>query len=224
MTEDSGKLVSEETRAALFNLTNLPAKRGISSILGDLLHKSEDESGKTVAYEGSREKFSKRLCLVVDDLVKENAKPIDTIQRSSSYDKNSSGDSDDKESEESHDAMVEMSSGGGDGKALKESCKYDKSVQIYFEPGDRDGARELNAAANEDQIDVTGEGLGLSVLSSNTESKKPLVIREELRNCQNLRSFEMSRCSNVNNKEHLNQNLGDDLLESCYCSFCLKGV
>ncbi|KAL1225739.1 hypothetical protein V5N11_005388 [Cardamine amara subsp. amara] len=218
MTEDSGKLVSEEARPALGNLTNLPAKRGISLIFGDLLHKSEGESGKTVAYECSREKFSKRLCLVVDDLVKENAKPIDTIQGSFSDDKNSSGGSDDKVTEESHDAMVEMSSGVGDGKVLKESCNYKKSSQIYFEPGDKDGARELNE-------DVTGEGLVLSVLSGNTESRKPLVIGDELRSCQNLRSFEMSRCSNVNNKEHVNQNMGDDdLLKSCSCSFCLKAA
>nr|AII30319.1 hypothetical protein [Cardamine hirsuta] len=242
MTEESGKLVSEKTRPALVNLTNLlPAKRGLSSILGDLLHKSECESGKSVAYECSREKFSKRLCLVVDDLVKESAKPIDsdTIQGSSlSDDKNSSGGgSDDKVSEESHDAMVEMSSGVGDGKALKESSNYKKSSQIYFEPGDKDGARVLNVVAiNEDATgdkdgarelneDVTGEGLALSVISGITESQKPPVIGDELRNCQNLRSFEMSRCSNINNKEHVNQNMGDDdLLKSCSCSFCLKAA
>nr|ACK44514.1 AT5G10110-like protein [Arabidopsis arenosa] len=194
MTEDSSKSVSEQTRPVLGDLTNLPSKRGISSILGDLL----DESGKTIAHEVSREKFSKRLCLVVDDLVKENARPLDTIERSSSFDKNASGDSVDKEeSEEYHDAVMEFSS--GDGKSLKES----KSVQIYFEPGDRDGAREFNAAANANQTDVTGEGLALYLLPSNTESRNLLKTGKELSDCQNLRSFGMSRCSNVNSKEHL---------------------
>ncbi|KFK38535.1 hypothetical protein AALP_AA3G126600 [Arabis alpina] len=34
----------------------------------------------------------------------------------------------------------------------------------------------------------------------------------------------MSRCSNVNKMEHLNQNLGNDLLRSCSSSFCLKAA
>uniref|UniRef100_A0A1J3EY06 Uncharacterized protein n=1 Tax=Noccaea caerulescens TaxID=107243 RepID=A0A1J3EY06_NOCCA len=182
MTEDSGKLASEGTRPALADVSNLSRKRGISSILGDLLRKSEDGSGKIVAHEGSREKFSKRLCVVVDDLVKENATPIDTNEEGSCSDVNNScGDSDDKESEESRDATVEISS--GDGEPVKE---------IYFEPGDKDGARECNV--------------------NDLES-------------HNLRSFEMSRCSNVNKEEeHVNQNMGDDLLKSCSCSFCLKAA
>uniref|UniRef100_A0A1J3IMK9 Uncharacterized protein n=1 Tax=Noccaea caerulescens TaxID=107243 RepID=A0A1J3IMK9_NOCCA len=182
MTEDTGKLASEGTRPALADVSNLSRKRGISSILGDLLRKSEDGSGKIVAHEGSREKFSKRLCVVVDDLVKENATPIDTNEQGSSSDfNNSCGDSDDKESEESRDATVEISS--GDGEPVKE---------IYFEPGDKDGARECNV--------------------NDLES-------------HNLRSFEMSRCSNVNKEEeHVNQNMGDDLLKSCSCSFCLKAA
>ncbi|VVB13913.1 unnamed protein product [Arabis nemorensis] len=214
--------MTEETRQALGDLTNLSNKRGISSVLGDLLRKSEDGSGKskTIAYEDSRVKFSKRLCLVVDDLVKGNASsPVDTTTNKgfSSDDKNNntSGDSYDKESEESHGGttMVEISS--GDGEASKE---------IYFEPGDRYGARDFNAAAKGNQTAVAGEGLALSVLSSNAERQNSFVIREELPNCQNLRSFEMSRCSNVNKQEHVNQNVGDDLLKSCSCSFCLKAA
>lgn len=200
MTEDSGKLASQGTRPALADVSNLSRKRGISSILGDLLRKSEDGSGKIVAHEGSREKFSKRLCVVVDDLVKENATPIDTNEGGSSSDfNNSSGGSDDKESEESRDAAVEISS-----EPVKE---------IYFEPGDKDGARECNVAANASQSDdvSAGKGLAFSVLSSDLES-------------HNLRSFGMSRCSNVNKEEeHVNQTMGDDLLKSCSCSFCLKG-
>lgn len=206
--------MTEETRQALGDLTNLSNKRGISSVLGDLLRKSEDESGKskTIACEDSRVNFSKRLCLVVDDLVKGNASsPVDTTNKGFSSDdkNNTSGDSDDKESEESHGGvtMVEISSGDGE-----------PSKEIYFEPGDRYGARELNAAAQGNQIDVAVAGEG------NPERRNSLVIREELPNCQNLRSFEMSRCSNVNKQEHVNQNVGDDLLKSCSCSFCLKGV
>ncbi|XP_010453032.1 PREDICTED: uncharacterized protein LOC104735017 [Camelina sativa] len=225
MTKESGKLVvpSEQTRPALCDLTNLPAKRGISSILGDLIH----ESGKAIAHEGSREKFSKRLCLVVDDLVKENASSIDTTNEgSSSNDKKTSccgvGDSDERaESEEYHDAVMECSS-GRDGKTLE------GSKQIYFEPGDRDGAQELNTSAEACETVVTGEeGLASSVVTGNAERpRRNPHPREDLPNSLNLtRSFEMGRCSNVKRKEeHVDQNMGDDLLQSCSCSFCLKAA
>nr|ACQ44231.1 hypothetical protein [Arabis alpina] len=251
--------MSEETRHALGDLTNLGNKRGISSVLGDLLQKSVvDESGKSksIAYEDSRVEFSKRLCLVVNDLVKGNASPVDRNKGFCSSDDNKNSDSDDKESEESRGDVTTM---------------VEASKEIYFEPGDRYGARELTVPANVNQTGVTttGKGLDLSVLSSNVERESSLVVREELPNCQNsygarelnvaanakeadvsagkglvlsvlscdverekslvvreglsncknLRSFEMSRCSNVNK-----QDLGNDLLKSCSCSFCLKAA
>ncbi|XP_010422890.1 PREDICTED: uncharacterized protein LOC104708095 isoform X2 [Camelina sativa] len=223
MTEESGKLVVplEQTRPALCDLTNLPAKRAISSILGDLINVS---AGKAIAHEGSREKFSKRLCLVVDDLVKENATSVDTTNEgSSSNDKKKTsccgvGDSGVRaESEEYHDAVMEFSS-GRDGKALE-----GRSKQIYFEPGDRDGARVLTDAC---QTVVAGEGLASSVVTGNDERRRNPHPREDLPNSLNLtRSFEMGRCSNVKRKEeHVDQSTGDDLLQSCSCSFCLKDI
>ncbi|KAH0931329.1 hypothetical protein HID58_008446 [Brassica napus] len=173
MTEDSGELAAPgEIRPALANLTNLPKKRSISS---DSL-------------DSPRVEFSKRLCVVVDDLVKQNGSSSSGSKCSSDDDKGSGGD-----------AMVEVSS--GDAKPLK---------GIYFEPGDRDGAREFK----------TDEGLALSLLSSSDAE-----IKKELGSCQNLRSFEMSRCSNVGKEERVNVNMGDDddLIKSCSCSFCLKG-
>ncbi|KAL0709296.1 hypothetical protein Bca4012_016274 [Brassica carinata] len=173
MTEDSVESVPGEIRPALRNLTNLQKKRGASSISSDSLEKSGDDGC-------SRVEFSKRLCVVVDDLVKQNG----SSSSSSSDSKCSS------EEKASRDAVVEVS------KPLKE---------IYFEPGDRDGARELTL-----------------VSSSNAE------IRKELGRCQNVRSFEMSRCSNVNKEEeeHVGVTMGDDddLIKSCSCSFCLKAA
>ncbi|CAF2119125.1 uncharacterized protein LOC106430420 [Brassica napus] len=174
MTEDSGELAAPgEIRPALANLTNLPKKRSISS---DSL-------------DSPRVEFSKRLCVVVDDLVKQNGSSSSGSKCSSDDDKGSGGD-----------AMVEVSS--GDAKPLK---------GIYFEPGDRDGAREFK----------TDEGLALSLLSSSDAE-----IKKELGSCQNLRSFEMSRCSNVGKEERVNVNMGDDddLIKSCSCSFCLKAA
>lgn len=187
MTEDSGELAPPpppgEIRTALSDLSNLQKKRGISSMISSdsSLKKSGDGSG-------SRVEFSKRLCVVVDDLVKQNESSSDS--KCSSEDK------------QSRDAMVEVS------RPLKEK-------EIYFEPGDRDGARELN----------TDEGLALSVLSSSSNSDDAEIGRKELGRCQNVRSFEMSRCSNVVNKEEEEEeNVNDDdLIKSCSCSFCLKG-
>ncbi|KAL0784190.1 hypothetical protein Bca101_000435 [Brassica carinata] len=177
MTEDSGELAAPgEIRPSLANLTNLPKKRGASSISSDSL-------------DSPRVEFSKRLSVVVDDLVKQNESSSSDSKCSSDDEKGSGGD-----------AMVEVSS--GDAKPSK---------GIYFEPGDRDGAREFK----------TDEGLALSLLSSSDAE-----IKKELGSCQNLRSFEMSRCSNVDKEEHVNVNMGDDddLIKSCSCSFCLKAA
>ncbi|CAN8298983.1 unnamed protein product [Cochlearia groenlandica] len=176
MSEDSGRFGSEQTRLALGDLTNLRSKRGIDAIL-----KSEDGSGKTVSHEESlRVKFSKRLCVVVDDLVKEYSGPVDTNNGFSSEFKNSSNDSED---EKTH----------GDGK------------EISFESGHRDDARDFKAASTTSSSSGGG-GLALSVLSSETQNQQ--------------RCFELSRCSNVNKEEHVE----DDLLKSCSCSFCLKAA
>ncbi|KAJ0260730.1 DNA-directed RNA polymerase subunit beta [Hirschfeldia incana] len=176
MTEDSGESAPPpgEIRTALRNLTNLQKKRGASSISSD--EKSGDGNS-------SRVDFSKRLCVVVDDLVKQNGSSSSSDSKCSSDEKGSGGDA----------TTVEVS------KPLKE---------IYFEPGDRDGARELN----------TDEGLALTVLSRSSDAE----VKKELG-----RSFEMSRCSNVNKEEeHVNVvNMGDDdLIKSCSCSFCLKAA
>ncbi|KAL0842862.1 hypothetical protein Bca101_016107 [Brassica carinata] len=185
MSGDSVESVPGEIRPALRNLTNLQKKRGASSISSDSLEKSGDDGC-------SRVEFSKRLCVVVDDLVKQNG----SSSSSSSDSKCSS------EEKASRDAVVEVSSGNA--KPLKE---------IYFEPGDRDGARELN----------TDEGLALTLLSSSSSNAE---VRKELGRCQNMRSFEMSRCSNANKEEeHVGVTMGDDdLIKSCSCSFCLKAA
>ncbi|KAH0856636.1 hypothetical protein HID58_084897 [Brassica napus] len=65
MTGDSCSLVSKETRLPLCDMTIVPSKRGLSSLLSDFLLKSGDDSGKTFAREGSGVKFSKSS-LVVD--------------------------------------------------------------------------------------------------------------------------------------------------------------
>ncbi|CAH8353685.1 unnamed protein product [Eruca vesicaria subsp. sativa] len=119
--------------------------------------------------ESSGGQFSKRLCVVVDDLVKQHVSSSDS-KCSSEEEKGSRG---------------EVSS-GEDAKPLKE---------IYFEPGDRDGARELSGSDVE--------------------------MRKEFGRCKNVRAFEMSRCSNVDKEEGVDD---DGLIKSCSCSFCLKAA
>ncbi|XP_010523358.1 PREDICTED: uncharacterized protein LOC104801720 [Tarenaya hassleriana] len=233
MTGDSCEVGSKEARPALCDMTNLPSKRGISSMLGDYLLKSGDESGKNVVREDQGVKFSKRLCLVVEDLVKENSRGSDSKAGSSSFeDKSSSGGSplnggsvnielvagkdpgDSKDASnaldvagvqsfkgDSDDAAVEIT--GGDGHELKESCISSSSVQVSLENVEKkDHGQASNVASNAKKC---SEGEGLP-------------------NSQNCRSFEMSRCSTVDRMEHVNHNMGTDMLKSCTCSFCLKAA
>lgn len=203
MTEDSCSLLSLKTRLALCDMTNVPSKRGISSILSDLLLKSGDDSGKTVVREGSGVKFSKRLCLVVDDLVKESIRTSDTIEGSSSDDKNSSGDGDSenfdvKESQGETNAVdngVQHSKGEEDGK--------DSVVEL----SQRECEKDLNMTFFASQTDATtGEELAMTV------------------NSQTSNSFSISRCSTVGGMGIVNHDMeADDELKSCSCSFCLKG-
>ncbi|KAL0789121.1 hypothetical protein Bca101_005367 [Brassica carinata] len=156
MTGDSCSLVSKETRLPLCDMTNVPSKRGISSIPGDFLLKSGDDAGKTVAREGSGVKFSKRLCLVVDDLVKESTRTSDTNDGSSSDGKISFGDS--PADSENFD--------------LKESQGETNAVDTAVELTQRECDKDSNVADFSSQTDpVAGEDLTMTVSSSsNCES------------------------------------------------------
>lgn len=207
MTGDSFSLVSKETRLALCDMTNVPSKRGISSILGDLL-KSVDDSGKTIARESTGVKFSKRLCLVVDDLVKESTRTSDTNEGSSSDHKISfDGDS------ENFD--------------VKESQGETNAVDIVvFEPSKDDTVKEtcekvsnINVCASQTDA-ITGDDLTMAVFSSSNSEGTGL----SLPNSQTIKSFNMNRCSNVDGMGIANHDMeADNELISCSCSVCLKG-
>ncbi|CAN6983142.1 unnamed protein product [Brassica oleracea var. botrytis] len=210
MTGDSCSLVSKETRLPLCDMTNVPSKRGISSILGDFLLKSGDDSGKTVAREGSGVKFSKRLCLVVDDLVKESTRTSDTNDGSSSDGKISFGDS--PADSENFD--------------LKESQGETNAVDTAVELTQRECDKDSNVADFSSQTDpVAGEDLTMTVFSSsNCESDDRLAtVAAEgtglLASSETIKPFNMSRCSAVDNNMD-----ADDELKSCSCSFCLKAA
>lgn len=207
MYGDSCSLVSKETRLALCDMTNLPSKRGISSILGDLFLKSVDDSGKTVAREAAGVKFSKRLCLVVDDLVKESTRTSDTNEGSSSDDKISfDGDSENfgvKESQGETNA-VDIAVEPSKGDAAKETCKKVSSMNVCVSQTDA----------------ITGEDLAMAMFSSSNSEDASLLLP----NSQTIKSFNMNRCSNVDAMGIVNHDMeADNELRSCSCSFCLKG-
>ncbi|XP_010462275.1 PREDICTED: uncharacterized protein LOC104742889 [Camelina sativa] len=205
MTGDRSSLVvAKETRRPLSDMTNnVPSKRGLSSLLGDLLLKSGggDDSGKSlVAREGSGVKFSKRLCLVVDDLVKESTRTCsDTVQGSSSENldvKESQGETN------AVDMVVEPSKGGD---AVTEMSEKDSDMTVCGSQTDA----------------VTGEDLAMTVLSSSNNKEAGLLLS----NSQSIKSFGMNRCSNVDGVGCVNHNMGaEDELKSCSCSFCLKAA
>lgn len=213
MTGDSCSLVSKETRLPLCDMTNVPSKRGISSILGDFLLKSGDDAGKTVAREGSGVKFSKRLCLVVDDLVKESTRTSDANDGSSDDDKISFGDS----------PAVDADSENFD---VKESQGETNAVDTAVELSQRECDKDSNVADFSSQTDpVAGEDLTMTLFSSsNCESDDRLAtVAAEgtglLASSETIKPFNMSRCSAVDNNMD-----ADDELKSCSCSFCLKAA
>ncbi|ESQ31362.1 hypothetical protein EUTSA_v10004547mg [Eutrema salsugineum] len=228
MTGDSCSLVSKETRLPLCDMTNVPSKRGISSILGDLLLKSGDDAGRAVAREGSGVKFSKRLCLVVDDLVKESTRTSDTNDNSSSDDKNSFGDSPANGDSENFD-LDDVKESQGETNAVDTGVQHSKGEggDSVVELSQRVCQKDSDMTVFASQTDaITGEDLAMTVFSSsNSESDdRPSMAATEgmglLPNSQTIKSFNMNRCSSFDNHDVE----ADDELKSCSCSFCLKAA
>ncbi|CAN7090034.1 unnamed protein product [Brassica rapa subsp. narinosa] len=199
MTGDSCSLVSKETRLPLCDMTIVPSKRGLSSILSDFLLKSGDDSGKTFAREGSGVKFSKRLCLVVDDLVKESTRSTDTNDGSLVVDADSENL---KESQGETNAVDGI--GVGD----------DAVVELSQRECDNKGSNVADFASQTDA--VTGEDLKETLYgSSNRESDDRLAMV----------ATEGTGVLPVDSVGIVNHDMeADDELRSCSCSFCLKAA
>ncbi|CAH8391134.1 unnamed protein product [Eruca vesicaria subsp. sativa] len=203
MTGDSCSLVSKETRLPLCDMTNVPSKRGISSILGDFLLKSGDDAGKSVAREGSGVKFSKRLCLVVDDLVKESTRTCSDVNN---------GDSPVVNGADSENLDVKESQG--------ETNAVDIGVvELSQRECDEKDSNVADFSSQTDPVTVT-EDLTMTVLS-----RSNCVSDDRLPSSETIKPFNMSRCSAVDNMGMVNHDMdGDDELKSCSCSFCLKAA
>ncbi|XP_009112170.1 uncharacterized protein LOC103837564 isoform X1 [Brassica rapa] len=199
MTGDSCSLVSKETRLPLCDMTIVPSKRGLSSILSDFLLKSGDDSGKTFAREGSGVKFSKRLCLVVDDLVKESTRSTDTNDGSLVVDADSENL---KESQGETNAVDGIRVGD------------DAVVELSQRECDNKGSNVADFASQTDA--VTGEDLKETLYgSSNRESDDRLAMV----------ATEGTGVLPVDSVGIVNHDMeADDELRSCSCSFCLKAA
>ncbi|KAL0856553.1 hypothetical protein Bca101_061706 [Brassica carinata] len=183
MTGDSCSLVSKETRLPLCDMTNVPSKRGLSSILSDILLKSGDDSGKTVTREGSGVKFSKRLCLVVDDLVKESTRSSDTTDGSLVVDADSENLKESQgETNAVGDAVVELS---------QRECNKDSNTADFVSQTDavtgEDLKETLYSVSNRESDDmlamVAAEGTGLLPVDSMEIVNHDMVADDELRSC-----------------------------------------
>ncbi|CAH8326773.1 unnamed protein product [Eruca vesicaria subsp. sativa] len=177
MTEESCSLESKETRLPLCDMTNVTSKRGLSSILSDFLLKSGDDSGKTIVSEGSGVKFSKRLCLVVDDLVKESTRTsTDTNDGSSLV-----VDADSENLKESQGETNAVDIGVGDAvvELSQRECGKDSNMADFASQTDEDLKETLYSSSNKE----SDEGTGLLPVDCMEIVNHDMEADDELRSC-----------------------------------------
>ncbi|KAI9166197.1 hypothetical protein LWI28_027842 [Acer negundo] len=226
---------SRKTRPALGDVTNLPIKRGFSSISGDGCEKKLDVET------GNSGEFAKKVCLQVENLVKEKCK---TIKNSMLNDNESSASLPNK-----HENIVSVVSNAPDknkndhrmlnlgvtiahngvelGDTSREGCV--SSVSIPKKDCDGGERRFVSNAIFPDDVHeellvdcVSGDkdpGVG-SVVSSKCGSTE----WSRLPKSQVSRSFELEHCVGLKGDHCANLNAGADLLKDCSCSFCLKAA
>ncbi|KAK2655808.1 hypothetical protein Ddye_008860 [Dipteronia dyeriana] len=235
MSGDNFSDGSRKTRPALGDVTNLPLKRGFSSISGDGCVKKLDVDT------GNSGEFAKKVCLQVENLVKENCKTI----KNSLLNDNESGAS----SPNKHESIVSVVSNAPDknkndhrmlnlgvtiahndvelGATSREGCL--SSVSIPKKDCDDGERRFFSNAILPDDVQAellvgcaSGDkdpGVGGVVFSKcgSTEWSR-------LHKSQGSRSFELERCVGLKGDHCANLNAGADLLKDCSCSFCLKAA
>lgn len=231
----------KKTRPVLGDMTNLPSKRGFSSISGDGFAKNkENESGNSP--------FAKKVCLQVENLVKDMSgkgkSEVDGSEKISSLLKNkqccgalpSSGRENvvsvvskakDKNNEMPDLGVTIAHNFMEHGDALRDNCLSSVSIPMCSKK-DIDGQRV--------RLDTTGDDVGdeelvaKQVCNDKDVGAGRLVSRKfgsiewsRLPKSQGSRSFELERCSVLKDDACANLSAGSDLLKDCSCSFCSKG-
>lgn len=225
MSEDNFSDESGKTRRSLADVTNLPAKRSFSSISGDEFVKNLGG--------GSRDEFAKKVCLQVENLVKEKCKTMNT---SLSFKDNESNVSLPSKRENIVSVVsnavenVKSRSRFSDlavdvGGSLREGCVSSDMVPKKGCGGERRSVSDtaLSYGAHDElATSASGDkdcGLGGTVVSSKCGSSDWLKLPKS----QSSRSFGLEHCVGVKADHCANMNAAD-LLKDCSCSFCLKGI
>lgn len=251
-----------KTRPVLGDLTNRPVKRGIPTILGD---KPGDVYCKNLDVQDGDSQFPKKVCLGVENLVREKCKSkfgVDSNEKGSNFskDKQACGSSatssgDDDTSEDNIESFISKVP-----KEFKEKSNLsDRGVHSFMEVGDasRDslssgsiptcsglwkkdyyGAGE-NCLDDEERndSDVTQSNLfneGLATLVWKNSENSLGVGKLAATNCgsiewsklpksQGSKFPELGKCTALKGEGFRDMNIGEDLLKTCSCSFCLKG-
>ncbi|KAH9669998.1 dna-directed rna polymerase subunit beta [Citrus sinensis] len=221
-------------------MTNLPSKRGFSSISGDGFAKNkENESGNSA--------FAKKVCLQVENLVKDMSgkgkSEVDGSEKISSLLKNkqccgalpSSGRENvvsvvskakDKNNEMPDLGVTIAHNFMEHGDALRDNCLSSVSIPMCSKK-DIDGERIGSDTTGDDVGDeelvakqvCNDKDVGAGRLVS---SKFGSIEWSRLPKSQGSRSFELERCSVLKDDGCANLSAGSDLLKDCSCSFCSK--
>ncbi|XP_041008636.1 uncharacterized protein LOC121252873 [Juglans microcarpa x Juglans regia] len=239
-----------KTRPALADVTN--RKRAFSSVLGDLGLKSVDGYGKKVDGEDGNSQFAKKVCLGVENLIKEKCETVLAV-----------------DSEKVGTSLENVLSASA---ALPDECKetsrlFDDSVQTVkddavpqsvLEAGDasRDSCASsillpaCSGSCKKDHCGAggkceDGEGHSSGVIQSKMASEGFVtrVCKENendigvgklalsnyhsiewprLPKSQSSKFPELERCTGVKGDVCANLNAGANILKGCSCSFCLK--
>lgn len=242
MSGDSFTDGLKKTRPVLGDMTNLPNKRGFSSISGDGFAKNKENESVNSA-------FAKKVCLQVENLVKEMSgkgkSEVDGSEKIASLLKNkqccgalpSSGRENvvsvvskakDKSNEMPDLGVTVAHNFMEHGDALRDNCLSGVSIPMCSKKdidgekvgsdttGDDVGDEELVAKQVCNDKDVGAGRLFSSKLGSIEWSRLP--------KSQGSRSFELERCSVLKDDACANLSAGSDLLKDCSCSFCLKAA
>ncbi|KAI9166253.1 hypothetical protein LWI28_028863 [Acer negundo] len=232
MSGDNFSDGSRKTRPALGDVTNLPVKRGFSSISGDGCVKKLDVET------GNSGEFAKKVCLQVENLIKEKC---NIIENSMLNDKESGASSPNKrenivsvvsnspdKNKINHrvpDLGVTVAHSGVElGDTSREGCL--SSVSIPKKDCDGGERRFVSDAILPDDVH---EELFVACVSGD---KDPGVVSgkcgstewSRLPKSQRSRSFQLERCVGHKGDHCANLNAGADLLKDCSCSFCLKAA
>ncbi|KAJ6929354.1 hypothetical protein NC652_013288 [Populus alba x Populus x berolinensis] len=245
----SGDNFTSKPRAALGDVTNLPAKGVFSLISGDLGLKSRDGCGKNVDSVNGDSGSAKQVCLGVEDLVKEKCggieKGCNSLATSWEIDvseENVAGvsvaadrPSDTKETSNLINGCIDLVKSGGAGThSIGEvSCTSSGSVHTTSGPCTKDSDGEGKFTSNVMLINPVGQALvGGASANDDNDSGVGRLAREicgpvewsRLPTSQGLKSFESEKCTTLKGDVCANLNAGADMLKACSCSFCLKAA